>query len=106
VDSADEEDAFSHLEEKLKDTTFEDIAREQREKKATKVDDVEVPEYLWQEHLINDADPRINCDTSVWTEHQLATLSTLMNALRKIGLKWWKKNVTLPWLAYVARACI
>jgi hypothetical protein len=94
-DSADEEDVFSHLEKKLKDTTFEDIAREQREKKATKADDAEVPEYLWQEHLINDADPLTNFNTLVWTKHQLATLPTLMNGLRKIGLKWWKKNVMI-----------
>jgi hypothetical protein len=95
VTSENEDDDVFNLEEKLQDTTFEDIAREQREKKATKADETQVPEYLWQEHLIDDADPLINSDTSTWTKHQLATLPTLMNGLRKIGLKWWKKNVTL-----------
>jgi hypothetical protein len=31
-----------------------EIAREKRERKATKADDAAVPEYLWEEHLLND----------------------------------------------------
>jgi hypothetical protein len=31
-----------------------DIAQEKRERKATKADDADVPEYLWEEHLLND----------------------------------------------------
>jgi hypothetical protein len=31
-----------------------EIAREKREGKATKAGDADVPEYLWEEHLLND----------------------------------------------------
>jgi hypothetical protein len=31
-----------------------EIAREKRERKATKADDAAVPEYLWEKHLLND----------------------------------------------------
>ena len=37
-------------------TGLAEIAREARERKATKADDAEVPIYLWEEHMINDGD--------------------------------------------------
>jgi hypothetical protein len=71
----------------LFDDTFAGIAREQRARKATKADDAEVPEYLWQEHLVNDADPKANFDTSTWTDAHHKALPKLITGLRKLGLK-------------------
>jgi len=35
---------------------LDDIARELRERKAVKSDDAGIPEYLWEEHLVDDGD--------------------------------------------------
>jgi hypothetical protein len=102
IEPEDEDDPFLFSDEKQDDTVFHEIAREQREKKATKADDAEVPEYLWLEHLLEDADPAKNFDTAKWDAAHLAALPTLMKGLRHIGLKWWKKKVTLSfgnWLS-------
>jgi hypothetical protein len=88
IESEDEDDPFLFSGKKQDDTIFHDIAREQREKKATKADDAEVPEYLWIEHLLDDADPAKNFDTAKWDAAHLAALPTLMKGLRNIGLKW------------------
>jgi hypothetical protein len=79
----------------LEGITLENVAKEQRARKATKADDAEVPEYLLIEHLIHDADPLENLDTTALSAVQLEALPKLMNGLRVLGLKWWKKRVTL-----------
>jgi hypothetical protein len=102
IEPEDEDDPFLFSGKKQDDTIFHDIAREQREKKATKANDAELPEYLWIEHLLDDADPAKNFDTSKWNAAHLAALPTLMEGLRNIRLKWWKKKVTLSfgdWLS-------
>jgi hypothetical protein len=84
--SLDEDDETEELlgeRKENEDATFTNIAsaREQREQKATKSDDDEVPKYLWVEHLIQDADPIKNLDTSLWWEEQFAVLPKLINGL-------------------------
>jgi hypothetical protein len=80
------------------DDTFAGISREHR---ATKADDAEVPEYLWQEHLENYADPLKNFDLTTWTEEHHKARPILMAGLRKLGLKWWKKKVTLSFVGWL-----
>jgi hypothetical protein len=44
----------------MMESTFENVARKPREKNATKSDDAEVPKYHWEEHLLNNVDPKKN----------------------------------------------
>ena len=48
------------------------IAREKRERSVVKVDDADVPEYLWMEHLFNDG-------SRVWTDDKKRQLSLLVD---------------------------
>jgi hypothetical protein len=60
VKTADEEDESEDLKPKAngRPTGTQDIlnevAREKQERKATKSDDAEIPEYFWEEHLLQD----------------------------------------------------
>jgi hypothetical protein len=68
-----------------------EIAREKRERKATKADDADVPEYLWEEHLLND------CPTP-WILQERTRLRRAIRLLRARMLKWWKQRVTRSFL--------
>jgi hypothetical protein len=63
------------------------IAREKRERKATKADDADVPEYLWGEHLLKD------CPTP-WVRKERTRFRRAIRLLRARMLKWWKQRVT------------
>ena len=60
--------------------------REKREKKATKEDDAEVPEYLWLEHLFDD-------DEKIWSEEAQSQLKRTAGWFRTRMLIRWKRNV-------------
>jgi hypothetical protein len=73
---------------------LEGIAREARERKeATKADDAEVPEYLWEEHLLDDG-------STSWfvSEEDGPKLRRAMNLLQARMLRWWKKKITTSFL--------
>ena len=61
---------------------FEDVAREKRERFAAKADDAEVPEYLWLEHLFEDA-------SEPWDQSQREGMIRAAPLLRKVMLSWW-----------------
>jgi hypothetical protein len=63
-----------------------EISRKGRERKATKADDAEVPEYLWHEHVFED------CGRS-WTDSQKKALPWAAKVLQKEMLKHWKRKV-------------
>jgi hypothetical protein len=46
-----------------------EIAREKREWKATKADDAAVPEYLWEEHLLNDCPTPLEREDTITTSN-------------------------------------
>ena len=60
------------------------LAREEREKKATKSDKAPVPTYLWEKHLVDDG-------PSPWNQEQCEGLARAMDIARQYGLRWWKK---------------
>jgi hypothetical protein len=63
------------------------VAREQRERKATKADDVAVPEYLWGEHLT------AGSKTTEWDAKALDDLRRVSSLRRDRMLCWWKRKV-------------
>jgi hypothetical protein len=71
-----------------------EIAREKRERKATKADDAEIPEYLWEEHLLDDSPPP-------WVVKERTKLRRAIGMLRAWMLRWWKNNVTSSFLWWV-----
>jgi hypothetical protein len=101
----DQNDPTTAPSAEMMESTFEHVARVQREKKATKADDAEVPEYLWEQHLVNDANHLEYFDTTQWTDTQKKALPTLMRGLRKIALKWWKRHVTLSFGKWLNNQC-
>jgi hypothetical protein len=74
----------------------EEISREGRERKATKADDAEVPEYLWHEHVLED------CGRS-WTDSQKKALPPAAQVLQKGMLKHWKQKVLTLFLTWLNR---
>jgi hypothetical protein len=73
-----------------------EIAREKRERKATKADDAVVPEFLWEEHLLED------CPTP-WVLVERTRLRRAILLLRTRMLKWWKRRVGRSFLAWLKR---
>eukprot|EP00978_Attheya_sp_CCMP212_P043533 scaffold286175_cov51-Attheya_sp.AAC.1 len=76
--------------------SLEEIAREMRERKATKskVDDAAVPEYLWESHLIEDGSP-------FGETVDVTLLRYFSKGLRSLMLCWWGGKVTLSFLAWL-----
>jgi hypothetical protein len=68
---------------------LEDIAREARQRKATKSDDAEMPTYLWEDYLMKDGPTPWNAVTT-----NMPTLRRGMNLMRRRMLAWWKQRVT------------
>jgi hypothetical protein len=58
---------------------LEEVTREARERKATKSDDAEVPEYLWLEHLFDDAPTALGLDR--WSQTKKEALSEVLRQL-------------------------
>jgi hypothetical protein len=66
-----------------KKVDFAAIDRTWREQKAAKLDDAEVPKYLWVGHLMDDG-------PTPWPETSRALLPTTMYMFRKYLLRKWK----------------
>jgi hypothetical protein len=67
---------------------FLGIAREKRERSAAKADDAAVPEYLWLEHLFDDAPWE-------WDSGTKDQIIKMINWFRSTMLRRWKRNVFL-----------
>jgi hypothetical protein len=63
-----------------------EISQEGQERKATKADDAEVPEYLWHEHVFK------GCGRN-WMDEQKKALPQAAKLLQKGMLKHWKRKV-------------
>jgi hypothetical protein len=71
-----------------------EVSRQHRERKATKSDDAEVPEDLWEDHLLSDG-------PTPWIVSDRTKLREGMWLLRRRMLRWWKQNVTITFLRWV-----
>jgi hypothetical protein len=76
-------------------TTLDGIARGARQRKATKSDDAEVPEYLWEEHLMQDGPTPWNVKTT-----DMVQLRKGVKLMRHLMLGWWKNKVTRSFLLW------
>jgi hypothetical protein len=70
---------------------LEEVTREAREWKATKSDDAEVPEYLWLEHLFDDAPMALGLDR--WSKTKKEALPKVLSKLRLLSLIRWRRSV-------------
>jgi hypothetical protein len=90
IDNIDSEDR-SELKLGL-DNTYEevlsDISREHRDRKAVKSDDAAVPEYLWEEHLLE------GLEDQEWDDTKLVKIRRVSEWLRSKMFRWWTRNVT------------
>jgi hypothetical protein len=68
-----------------------EVSRQHRERKATKSDDAEIPEDLWEDHLLSDG-------PTPWVVSDRTKLREGMWLLRRRMLRWWKQNVTITFL--------
>ncbi len=68
------------------DSVLADIARENRDRKAVKSDDAAVPEYLWEDHLLEGLKER------EWDDIKLAKVRRVATWLRSKMLQWWKRK--------------
>jgi hypothetical protein len=59
---------------------LDQISRDLREQKATKADDADIPEYLWEEHLTDD-------DARHWTAKDRVGLPQAMDMMRRCMLR-------------------
>jgi hypothetical protein len=74
---------------------LEDVARQQRERKAVKSDDAEVPEYLWEEHLI------AGSEKLKWDAKDMDSLRRVSTWLRGKMLCWWKRQVLRSYVKWM-----
>jgi hypothetical protein len=72
---------------------LDDGVRQKREQKATKADNAEVPEYIWEEHLLNDG-------PTPWVIEDRARLRRAMDLLWQRMLRWWKQKVTTTFIVW------
>jgi hypothetical protein len=82
--------------ENIYNDALEDIARDKQEQKACKADDAAVPEYLWEEHLLN------GLKEQQWDNTKLQKVRRLSKWLRSKMLCWWKRNVTFSYIKWAA----
>mgnify|MGYP000400063954 CR=1 FL=1 len=74
------------------ETVLKDVARENRDRKAVKSDDATVPEYLWEEHLLEDLKER------EWDDIKLVKVRRVATWLRSKMLRWWKRKATTSYI--------
>jgi hypothetical protein len=74
------------------DKALEDISREQRQRKAVKSDDAEVPEYLWEDQLLE----VMKMETA--DDDTLNKIRRISMWLRTKMLRWWKRKVTTSYI--------
>jgi hypothetical protein len=67
------------------------IGQEGRNRKATKLDDAEVPEYIWYDHVFEDGAQK-------WTEDQKKAFPCAARILQEAMLKFWKRRVRRSFL--------
>jgi hypothetical protein len=70
------------------------ISREQRDRKAVKADDADVPEYLWEDQLLEALD--------MGTADELARkkVRRVSTWLRSVMLCWWQRKVTTSYIEW------
>jgi hypothetical protein len=73
------------------DEVLANIAREHQERNAVKAD---IPEYLWEEHLLE------GIETRKWDAAELTKVRRVSRWLRTKMLSWWKRNVTLSYIQW------
>jgi hypothetical protein len=69
--------------------------RDTRERNATKADNAAVPEYLWEEHLLE------GVSEQEWDATKLVKIRKLSSWLRSNMLNRWKRNVTASYINWV-----
>ncbi|KAG7340358.1 hypothetical protein IV203_023901 [Nitzschia inconspicua] len=76
------------------DVILKETEQKEREKAAVKHDDAQVPEYLWEEHMLRDFDwTTRHGEKRVWLPTELAAIPGHLTALRRWALAWWKRNL-------------
>jgi hypothetical protein len=70
-----------------------EVLRQHRERKATKSDDAEVPEDLWEDHFLSDG-------PTPWVITNRTKLREATWLLRRRMLLWWQRNVTITFLRW------
>jgi hypothetical protein len=75
------------------DEVLADVAQQKKEQKATKADDADVPEHIWEEHLLNDG-------PTLWVVKDFEKLRKAMDLLRQRMLRWWKHKVTTSFIVW------
>jgi hypothetical protein len=73
---------------------LEKIFRDLPEQKVVKSDNAEVPDYLWEDHLVDD-------NVCNWSPPNQVGLLGAMKLLRERMLRWWKKPVTTSYLHWL-----
>jgi hypothetical protein len=81
-------------EEALRDDVLQDITQEQRNRKAVKSGNAEIPEYLWEDQLLADLEGQ------EWDEAKLKKVRRVSGWLCTMMLRWWKKKVTTSYIAW------
>jgi hypothetical protein len=74
---------------------LDDIARQQRERKAVKSDDAAVPEYLWTDHLA------AGSSVTEWDAKAMDDLRRVSSWLRERMLCWWKRKVVSLYVTWM-----
>jgi hypothetical protein len=83
------------LEECDPESLLNEIDRVNQERKAVKLDDAAIPEYLWEEHLLE------GIPHQPWSdEEDMKKVRLLTGWLRRKMLAWWKRNVTISYVAW------
>jgi hypothetical protein len=77
------------------DAFLDNIARQQQERKAVKLDDAAVPECLWEEHLT------AGSSVTKWDAKAMDDLRRVSSWLRERMLCWWKRKVVSSYIAWM-----
>jgi hypothetical protein len=84
----------SRVDELNHDKALQGIAREQRDGKAVKSDDAGVPEYLWEDELLE------GLEMFDWDATKLKNVRRVSTWLRTMMLRWWEKSVTTSYIQW------
>jgi hypothetical protein len=76
------------------DEALQGISREQRDRKAVKFDDADVPEYLWEDELLE------GLEIVDWDATKLKHVRQVSTWLRTMMLRWWKRSVTTSYIQW------
>jgi hypothetical protein len=84
----------SRIDELNHDEALQGISREQRDRKAVKSDDAGVPEYLWEDELLD------GLESVDWDAAKLKKVRRVSTWLRTMMLRWWKRSVTTSYIQW------